>query len=470
MTDMPMLVNKAAEEYVIGSVLISGTAVYPSLRDMLSARHFWHVRYRTYWQAFDRLMDKGDIIELTNTVEELRLMGVLDEMHDYVELLRLIGQVENSYHAPVYAREVYDMAIRRDAAEKADRLRQDALNMGLSTEAMALRFDRAAVDLQHDLGRLKASHVTMDTFTTDLLEMLVESEARYKENPEYVVGVRTGVRDLDLMLDGLRPGITTLAAATGVGKTSLALQIVRYASRHGLLRRAPAPARVHFFSGEMTQRQLGARLLSSMTGVPVRHIERGSYSAQQKGLLEDALHDIDMTQLTLEPGARLNTAQLRQRVRQMVMDNALDLLVLDGLLQIEAVKVDVRDSKERQSYMKQQRRDLIEEVMNDLEALALTYNLPILLTHQISRAPNGRADKRPILSDLAEASFVEQKSAVILFLYRDVYYNEHSMNGNAAEIICRKNRFGSTGTVHQLYDAQFTRFIDADVERLSLGA
>jgi replicative DNA helicase len=206
-----------------------------------------------------------------------------------------------------------------------------------------------------------------------------------------------------------------------------------------------------------------------MTGVPIRHIERGSYNAQQKERLIDALGELDMNHcLSFENAKRMNTGQIRQRVQTMVAENDLDFLALDGLLQIESLATSDSDSPKQKAYMDSKRRDAIESIMNDLEDIALTREIPILLTHQLSRAPSGRADKRPILSDLAEANFVEQKSAVILFLYRDSYYNDGAQE-NSAEVICQKNRHGQTGTVHQIYDSQYTRFVDADKHQFTLG-
>jgi replicative DNA helicase len=302
------------------------------------------------------------------------------------------------------------------------------------------------------------------------LKSLEVSEARTRENPDYIIGVRTGLADLDFMLDGLRAGVTTLAAATSMGKTALTLQIGKFASRFGILRGYSAqPAKTLFFSGEMTQDQLMNRLLSSMTGVPVRHIERGSYTWEQKQLLINALEELAQSHcLNFESVKRMNTGQIRQRVQTMVAENELDFLMLDGLLQIESLSISDSDTPRQRMFKDSKRRDAIEEIMNDLEDIALTREIPILLTHQLSRAPSGRPDKRPVLSDLAEANFVEQKSAVILFLYRDSYYNEEAQK-DSAEVICRKNRHGQTGTVYQIYDAQNTRFIDADNHHFALG-
>ena len=176
--------------------------------------------------------------------------------------------------------------------------------------------------------------------------------------------------------------------------------------------------------------------------------------------LNRACNDLqDNYALSFESLKRLNTTQIRQRVRSLVSCQELDLLVLDGLLQIDDFQGDAGRGKR---YADAKRRDAIENIMNDLENIGLTYNLPILLTHQISRAPATRQNKRPQLSDLAEASFVEQKSAVILFLYREAYYEPVCENPNGAEIIVAKNRHGETGTIHAYYDKAYTRFLNAD--------
>jgi replicative DNA helicase len=166
---------------------------------------------------------------------------------------------------------------------------------------------------------------------------------------------------------------------------------------------------------------------------------------------------------------RLNTRQIRQRVRMLIANQELDLLMLDGLLQIDDLRLDTSMSKKQVRYVEAKRRDAIDNIMNDLEAIGMTYNLPILLSHQINRAPAGRQNKRPQLSDLAEASFVEQKSALVLFLYRESYYDPACLDPHRAEIIAAKNRHGETGTITVYNDAAHTRMLDATIERVTFG-
>jgi replicative DNA helicase len=451
--DMPF--SQEAEEAVIGSILFSAR-MFPILQMFLRPHHFFLLRCRIMWQAFNALVERGDMIDETAVIGYLEEMGTLEDMGMYAGVTHFLTLNIDSMNAEAYGRIVHTLAMKREMHKTGVELCEIALSSGPNIDGAINRLDRKAQDLRRELSQIDSSVRSMEQVTRSAYDCFIESHRLYEENPNYVIGIRTGVHDLDRMLDGLRPGVTTLAAGTGVGKTALALQVVRFASSQGILRGGPSAAKVHFFSGEMIESQLINRMVSAMTGIPVRTLERGSWNKHEWVKITDALHEIEQNhRMTLEANARMNTAQIRNRVRTMVNDNEMDLLVLDGLLQIEAVKGE-------SEYKQQQRRDFIEVVMNELEDIAITYRLPILMTHQLSRAPGSRQNKRPILSDLAEASFVEQKSAVILFLYREGYYDPICENPNAAEIIVAKNRHGGTGTIDQIFDAQFTRFVDAD--------
>lgn len=455
-------VSEEAESAVIGSLLID-PETFGGLQTYLRASDFYLLRHAILWQTFERMTANGLPIDMTTVAIDLQQNGTFDDVGGYGGLIALTQVPANSMHAEAYAKLVQRLSQRRLMIEAADAVRRSATDEATNIDMAIAAFERVGIDLRRRQMAVDTPMRTMEEATRAKYAALIEAKKRFAENPAYVLGVRTGLKDLDKLLDGLRPGITTLAAQTGVGKTGMTLQMARFASLFGLLHGLAAqPAKTLFFSGEMTDDQLMNRLLSSMTGIPVRHIERGSISAEQQGMIVDAMHDLDTAhRLTFESGKRLNTSQIRQRVRTLVADGELDLLILDGLLQIDELK---QADKRGQTI----RRDVIEFVMNDLEDIALTYNLPILLTHQLSRASGSRADKRPILSDLAEASFVEQKSAVILFLYRPGYHDPNA-DPNAATVIVAKNRHGETGDIAQIYDRQYTRFADADVQHISLG-
>lgn len=464
---LPAPFSQEAEEAVIGSVLISAYNVMPQLIGTLKAEHFFLVRHRHLWQTFERLYARNEVMDLTTIAEELRQQNLLDEIGGPAYLIQLLSSTPNSMHAEAYAKLVERTAARRKLLQAADEIRKAAYDENMNIEQVMAKAEGAVSAVQEDRP-MQHEPTSIRVAIAEQIGLMKEAIRRHKTNSDYVIGVRTGLSDLDRLLDGLRPGITTLAGATGMGKSAMMLTIAQFAAQKGLLRERESAAQTLLFSGEMTLPQLMTRLISSKTGIPVRDIERGNMTIDEMRLLDNACNDLEENYaLSFESLKRLSTSQIRQRVRSLVANRALDLLVLDGLLQIDDLAVDASSKRARQ-YSDAKRRDGIENIMNDLEDIGLTYNLPILLTHQVSRASANRQNKRPQLSDLAEASFVEQKSAVILFLYREAYYDAACMDPNAAEIIVAKNRHGETGTIHSYYDRQYTRFLNADRVHIDL--
>jgi replicative DNA helicase len=456
--------SQEAEEAVIGSVLISPT-VFASL-DFLSEDHFYLTRHRHMWKVLKRLAVRNEIMDLTTVSEELRQVGVLEDIGGYAYLLHLINNTPNSMHAEAYGRLVERAATRRKLLIAADKIREAAMDESLGIEDVMAAADKAVITVQSQQSIHEP--VSIEDAVTQYVNGFKRAYAMNRTNPNYTIGVRTGLTDLDRLLDGLRPGITTLAGATGMGKSAMMMTIAQFAAQKGLLRERESAAQTVLFSGEMTLLQLMNRLISSKTGIAARHLERGNVTADEVAMMNTACNDLmDNHALSFESLKRLSTHQIRQRVRRLVEHKAIDLLVLDGLLQIDAFTIDAGSDRQRK-YAEVKRRDSIENIMNDLEDIGLTYNLPILLTHQISRASATRQNKRPQMSDLAEASFVEQKSAVILFLYREAYYDPLCADTNGVEIIVAKNRHGETGTIQAYYDRQYTRFLNADRVHISL--
>jgi replicative DNA helicase len=458
--------SQEAEEAVIGSVLIS-PSTFSTLQGILKGEYFYLTRHRHIWEIFLRLSARGDVMDLTTISEELRQKGVLEEIGGYAYLIHLINNTPNSMHAEAYAKLVERTATRRKLLQAADKIREAAMDEGKHIDQVLAESEGALAEVQNSYAVL-TEPVSMKASVKAFAADLQRAVKLHKANPNYFIGVCLGLDDLDMQLDGLRAGITTVAGATGMGKSAFVLTAALNASQKGIRRESQRAAKTLLFSGEMTHQQLMNRFVSSKTGIPVRNIERGNITATELKQLSAACIDLeDNHTMSFESLKRLNTMQIRQRVRSLVAYDDLDMLILDGLLQIDDLAIDPRMSKGQKSYADAKRRDAIENIMNDLEDIGLTYNLPILLTHQISRAPSTRQNKRPQLSDMAEASFVEQKSAVILFLYREAYYEPVCENPNGSEVIVAKNRHGEPGTIRAYYNRQFTRFENADVERHS---
>lgn len=446
--------SQEAEESVIGSVIIN-PGIFASLITFLRAEDFFLLRHNRIWQAFLRLHLRGDVIDYLTTAEELKGMGVLDEIGGYPYLIQIMNSTPTSVHGEYYARIVQRIAIRRNMLEAADKMRELAFDENIGIDEVLARGEMAYHNV---MERSETSEVvSMADAMIEMDNTIVERATLYKKNPNYILGVRTGLAPLDTLLDGLHPGITTLGAGTGMGKTALSLTIALNASRAGWFHETLRPAHVHIFSGEMTQEQMNMRLMAIESGIDTQRLSRGAMRDEEFTKYMAAQESLLKTKLSFESGKRMNVLQIRNRVRQMVNAGQMDMFVIDGLLQIEALKVDMHSGKQQRRYQEEKRRDALEFILNELEDIAMTHKVRFFMTHQLSRNPAARQDKRPVVSDLAEASFVEQKSAVILMLYRESYYDP-SVNEIEAECIVRKNRHGTIGTVRLAYEAKHTKF------------
>jgi replicative DNA helicase len=457
--------SQEAEEAVLGCLMIDIDAVV-RVSMLLSVEDFFMLRHQYIYTAILRLHGQQMPIDSLTLAEELSNMRVLEDVGGRIYLIRLMNNTPTSIYAEVYAEMVQRMAQRRRLLEAADSIRALALNEDIALETVLAQSESAvmAISTAREISR----RVLVQEVIQDMDDQMIQRMRLHKLNPHYRIGVQTGLDELDEITDGLREGITTLAAATGMGKTGLALTIALNASRKGINREKIAPAHTHIFSGEMTQEQLNYRLLSMKTGIAVRTLERGAINGQEAVQYARAKQELMQHALSFESGKRMNILQIRQRVRQLVSQQALNLFVIDGLLEIDDLYMDDTDTKKRRRYMQDKRRDAIGETLKELEDIALSHHVAILLTHQTNRAPAARKDKRPVLSDMAEASFVERKSAVILFLYRDEYYNDETEHPNRAEIIVRKNRHGSPGTAMTWFERGRTLFLNHQVKRVDL--
>jgi replicative DNA helicase len=256
--------------------------------------------------------------------------------------------------------------------------------------------------------------------------------------------IRTGLTALDAMLGGLKPGITTIASRSSMGKSILVYTILEFASRQGLWNEKPSPAQTLLFSGEASWEVIAHYLLAVKTGVPRRIIERGSGTEEQHAQVSAALADMKANnKIFFLPDIEWDISSIRKAVEEHSLAKTIDFLVLDG----------PNSSDYRQNP----------DLMDELEDIAIAHQLPILVTHDLdSLYLDQRFDKRPTLFDLVDTPLISKKSNVILFLYRDVFYNRETDNPKEAEIIVAKNDYGETGTVIVQFLPEISRFEDVD--------
>ncbi len=439
----PVPANIEAEEAVLGALLIDPNAILrvaPRLRpeDFYLERHAW------IYEAMLKVHERGEAIEVLTLADQLRQEGKLEQVGGMGGLVALTNRVPTSVHVEYYAELVERAAIRRrlmEAAQEIARLAYqgegeiDEIIDQAEQLIFAIHTEREHRDLRHLSQAMEA--------LMDHLEHIQASEGE-------ILGVPTGLRDLDAILGGLQKSdLILLAARPGVGKTSLALNIALNAAvrfrRH-----------VAFFSLEMSAEQLALRLLSTMANIDSQKLRRGELNEQEWQQLLEAAAVLAETEFYVDDTPAISVMELRSKARRLHAEIRLDLIIVDYL---QLMQSDLRTDNRVQE---------ISYISRSLKALAREVNVPVLALSQLSRGVEQRHNKRPILSDLRESGSLEQDADVVLFLYRDDYYDENTEKPNIAEIRVAKHRHGPTGVVEVYFDKAHTRFADLEKKTQAL--
>lgn len=447
----PIPFSQEAEEALLGGLLLAPNKL-SNIREYLKADDFMLTRHAYVWTALVNLQERAEPIDYLTVSHELKVMNILDDIGGEAFLTYLVNKTPTSVHVEAYGLLVFRVSTRRGLLEATDEMRKLAFDEKIDTPLMmanAHELLQVLDDRERRHWSLSAREVASSVF--DELEKSIEL---YNHRKDYMRGVSTGFGAFDFLTDGILPAyITILAAETGLGKTAWILNVIRNATQRGIRQEEERPAHVVVFSGEMTEQDLARRMLSMMTGVDTRRITRGMFDRNNPRdmeafkLVREATAEFYNLPLHFETGQRCNIAGLDRVIRDRLAKKELDLLVLDGILQ-----VDTRDTqyKQDQDWLR------IDHIMNELEAIAQTYRIPILATAQINR--NGY-DGEPGLQHLKRSSAIEEKSALIAMLYKP----KESDGINNPIIRCKlaKNRFGQQGYVDFTYKANVGQFIES---------
>jgi replicative DNA helicase len=291
-------------------------------------------------------------------------------------------------------------------------------------------------------GRAAQGLTPISAVTQDVYDRIAE----LSESDKPVVGVSTGLIDLDRMINGLGDSdLILLAARPGMGKTSLALNILLEAGKH-------SGKSVVFFSLEMSREQLVTRLISGESFLPNTKLTTGQLENEDWEKLMLACRSLNQTSILIDDNPSLSVADMNAKCRRV---DHLGLVVIDYLQLMTS-------AGGTQKYSGESRQQVVSDISRALKIMAKELNVPVLCLSQLSRANESRSDKRPMLSDLRESGAIEQDADEVLFIYRDDYYNEESEYKNQAEIIVAKNRHGETGKVMVQWLPEFTTFANIE--------
>jgi len=426
-----------AEQSVIGSMLLD-KEVIPSVTEILKSVDFYREDHREIFEAIMDLFDKAEPIDLITISEQLKLRGTLDSIGGLEYLANIAASVPTTANAKHYAKIVEEKSILRHLISTS----ADIVSMGYeATEEVSYVLDRAEKNIFDILqkrnlrGMFPIKDVLVDTFSR--LEELYN-------NKGFITGIPTGFTDLDFKTSGLQNSdLILVAARPAMGKSAFALNIAQHAAIHSKM-----PVAV--FNLEMSKEQMVSRILCSEAMVDGQKMRTGQLEDGDWQKIARALGPLSEAPIYIDDTPATSIMEIRAKCRRMKLEKNLGLVVIDYLQLMQG-----RGKNEN-------RQQEISEISRSLKILAKEINVPIITLAQLSRAPEQRAEHRPMLSDLRESGAIEQDADIVMFLYRDDYYNPDTDKKNIAEIIIAKHRNGSTGTVELVWLGQYTKFANLE--------
>ena len=429
-----------AEQAVIGSMLTDQDAVSSAI-ETLKPEDFYREDNKIIYDAILNIYNRAEPIDIITLKAELSSMNKLEAVGGLEYIAVLPDKVPTTANVDRYIKIVEEKAMLRNLIKTANEI----LNMGYEpTEEPEMVMDLAEKKI-FDVMQKKSQKGY-----TPIKDVLVESFAKLEElynQKQHVTGVPTGFIDLDRMTAGLHGSeFILIAARPAMGKSAFALNIGAYAAT-----RANIP--VAIFSLEMAKDQVANRILCSEALVDSNAVRTGELTDEDLSKLAETSGELSQAQIFIDDTAGISVMEIRAKCRKLKLEKNIGLVIIDYLQLVQG------------SGKTSSREQEIAEISRSLKILAKEIEVPVIALSQLSRAVEARPDHRPMLSDLRESGSIEQDADIVMFLYRDDYYNEDSEKKNQAEVIIAKQRAGSTGTVDLAWLGQYTKFANLDKYR-----
>ncbi|MBS0597095.1 MAG: replicative DNA helicase [Burkholderiaceae bacterium] len=427
-----------AESSVLGGLLLDNSA-WDRVGDVLIEGDFYRYEHRLVYGVLAKLVADSKPADVITVHEELQRQGKGDEIGGLAYLNALAQYVPSASNIRRYAEIVRERSILRQLVSASDDIATSAFNtQGRAVAAILDDAESKIFKIGEQSSRMKQGFQAMDSLVVQLLDRVQEMA----DNPNDVTGVPTGFYDLDRMTAGLQAGdLVVLAARPSMGKTAFAINIAEHvALNEGL------PVAV--FSMEMGASQLAVRIVGSIGRIDQGHLRTGRLTDEEWPRLTEAIERLRNVSLHIDETPGLTPAELRANARRLARQcGKLGLIVVDYLQLMSG-----------SSGSDENRATELGEISRGLKALAKELQCPVIALSQLNRSVEQRTDKRPMMSDLRESGAIEQDADIIMFIYRDDYYNKESREPGVAEIIIGKQRNGPTGTVKLAFIKPLTRF------------
>ena len=451
--------NIEAEQSVIGSILVTNE-IFDEINTIISSNNFYDPMHQKIFGAIENLIYKGMLanpITLKNHFEDEK-----DELNVPEYLVKITKFSTSTRQATEYSKIIYDMFVRRELIKISEQTIDTAKLNDLNTNGQNIieNSERLLFDLA-EKGSFNSSLIKFDEAMRQTIEM---ASAAYK-NEEGIVGVPTGLRDLDDRLGCLhKSDLIIIAGRPGMGKTALATNIAFNAAQK--LQDSERKSCIAFFSLEMSSEQLSTRILAEQSRIKSNDIRRGRISDEQFDKFIETSKNIAELPLYVDETPAISIAAMSNRARRIKRIHGLDMIVVD-YIQLMRGSFNSKDGRVQE----------VSEITQGLKAIAKELSIPVVALSQLSRQVEQRDSKKPQLSDLRESGSIEQDADVVMFVYREAYYLENKEPkpatvehaewqvkmdeiSNVAELIIGKQRHGPTGTVFLEFEAMFTKFSD----------
>jgi replicative DNA helicase len=456
--------NIEAEQALLGSVLVNNDII-DEISTIVSSSIFYDPAHVKIYEVIESLNNKGMIanpITLKNYFEKDNMLNEVGGTEYLVKLTRFSGSAKQAVD---YAKIIHEMYLRRELVLISDKLSSDTINANAqeqNAENIIEGTEKSLFDLA-ERGSFSQSFLKFN----QALDQTIEMATLAMQNDQGIVGVPTGLSDLDEKLGGLhKSDLVILAGRPGMGKTALATNIAYHAAQNLMSRQEKSS--IAFFSLEMSSEQLSTRILSEQARIKSDDIRRGKVTEEEINRYIETSRNIYNLPLYIDETPAITISTLCNRARRIKRLFGLNLIVVDYIQLMRAPNSNNRTDNRVQE---------VSEITQGLKALAKELKVPVLALSQLSRAVESRDDKKPQLSDLRESGSIEQDADVVMFVYREAYYLENKqpklgsiehaewqskmndVNG-LADIILGKQRHGPTGTVKVEFEGIYTKFKD----------
>ena len=427
-----------AEQAIIGSMLTDRDAVISAI-EVLKPDDFYREDNKTIYEAILNLYSRSEPIDIITVRAELESMGKLDNVGGLEYIAELPDKVPTTANAMKYIKLVEEKSTLRKLIKTANEIIELGYNPTEDVEDIMEGAEKKIFNIMQDKEQKSYS---------PLKDVLVESFTKLEElynRKQHITGVPSGFIDLDFRTAGFHGSeLILIAARPAMGKTAFALNIATNAAL-----RANVPVAV--FSLEMSKEQLVNRILCSESIVDSNKVRTGKLDEEDWAKLASAIGPLSEAEMYIDDTPGINIMEIRAKCRKLKIEKNIGLVVIDYLQLIQG-------SNRRGGSREQE----ISEISRSLKILAKELNVPVIALSQLSRAAEQRPDHRPMLSDLRESGAIEQDADIVMFLYRDDYYNQDSEKKDIAEVIIAKHRGGSLGTVDLLWLGSYTKFVNLE--------